>query len=75
MSLLEKIQEDIKRAMISKDEVTRDTLRMVASEMKTRRIELGRAQFDGNIAWVDSLTGILYFESDLSVLGCYKPPS
>lgn len=42
MSLLDRIQEDIKRAMISKDEMTRDTLRMVASEMKNRRIELGR---------------------------------
>jgi len=42
MSLLSKIQEDIKQAMRDKAEVARDTLRMVASDMKNLRIELGR---------------------------------
>lgn len=42
MSLLTKIQDDIKQAMRDKNELARDTLRMVASDMKNRRIELGR---------------------------------
>jgi hypothetical protein len=42
MSLLTRIQEDIKQAMRSRDELRRDTLRMVASELKNVRIERGR---------------------------------
>ena len=42
MSLFTKIQEDLKTAMRAKNEVARDTLRMVVSEMKNTRIELQR---------------------------------
>ena len=42
MSLIEKISEDLKQAMRDKNEVARDTLRMVQADMKNRRIELQR---------------------------------
>ena len=35
MSLLDKIAVDLKKAMLEKDEVTRDTLRMIKSELLT----------------------------------------
>jgi uncharacterized protein YqeY len=35
MALLEQINADLKRAMLERDEVTRDTLRMVKSELLT----------------------------------------
>ncbi len=35
MSLLEQINADLKKAMLARDEVTRDTLRMVKSELLT----------------------------------------
>jgi len=35
MSLLEQINADLKKAMLERDEVTRDTLRMVKSELLT----------------------------------------
>jgi len=35
MSLLEQINSDLKKAMLERDEVTRDTLRMVKSELLT----------------------------------------
>jgi hypothetical protein len=35
MSLLEQINDDLKKAMLERDEVTRDTLRMVKSELLT----------------------------------------
>jgi len=35
MSLLEQINADLKKAMLGRDEVTRDTLRMVKSELLT----------------------------------------
>lgn len=40
MGLIEKIAEDLKQAMRDKNEVARDTLRMVQSDMKNRGIEL-----------------------------------
>lgn len=42
MSLREKIEADIKTAMRERNEVRRDTLRMVLSALKNRRIEVGR---------------------------------
>lgn len=42
MTISDKIQEDLKVAMREKNEVARDTLRMVVSEMKNQRIELQR---------------------------------
>lgn len=42
MSLMDKIQTDLKQAMRDKNEVARETLRMVLADMKNRRIELQR---------------------------------
>jgi len=42
MSLSSRIQDDLKAAMRAKNEVARDTLRMVVAAMKNARIELGR---------------------------------
>jgi uncharacterized protein YqeY len=42
MSLIEQMVEDLKQAMRDKNEVARDTLRMVQADMKNRRIELQR---------------------------------
>lgn len=42
MSLREKIMEDLKAAMRGGDEVARDTLRMLKSELMNREIELGK---------------------------------
>lgn len=42
MGLIERISEDLKQAMRDKNVVARDTLRMVQSDMKYRRIELQR---------------------------------
>ena len=42
MPLITRIQSDLKSAMLARNELVRDTLRMVMSEMKNRRIELGR---------------------------------
>jgi len=47
MPLITKIQSDLKAAMLAKNELVRDTLRMVMSEMKNRRIELGREPDEG----------------------------
>ena len=41
MSLQERIQADLKDAMRAGDELRRDTLRMVISGLKNRRIEVG----------------------------------
>ncbi|MFT7671109.1 MAG: hypothetical protein ACI8X5_003825 [Planctomycetota bacterium] len=49
MSLQDRIQEDIKQAMRDKNVVTRDTLRMVSSEMKNSRIELQRDLEDEDV--------------------------
>lgn len=42
MSLGDRIDEDLKTAMRAKNEVARETLRMVIAGFKNRRIELGR---------------------------------
>jgi len=42
MTISDKIQEDLKVAMREKNEIARDTLRMVVSELKNQRIELQR---------------------------------
>ena len=41
MSLRERIESDMKQAMLDRDTVARDTLRMVLAGLKNRRIELG----------------------------------
>lgn len=41
-SLNERIMADLKQAMLDKDEVTRDALRMVKTELGRREVELGR---------------------------------
>jgi len=46
MSLKERIDTDLKKAMLAKDELTRDTLRMVKSELMKREIELGGEMSD-----------------------------
>lgn len=47
MPLITKVQSDLKAAMLAKNELVRDTLRMVLSEMKNRCIEVGRELDDG----------------------------
>lgn len=42
VALRETIDADLKRAMLDKDEVARDTLRAIKSELMNREIELGR---------------------------------
>ena len=42
MGLWQQIEADIKTAMLERDAVRRDTLRMVLAGLKNRRIELGR---------------------------------
>ncbi len=42
MSLMDRIQEDLKQAMRDKNEVARETLRMVLADAKNRRIEVQR---------------------------------
>lgn len=42
MSLRERIDQDLKRAMLDKNEVARDALRLVKSELLLREVELGR---------------------------------
>jgi uncharacterized protein len=41
-TLNERIMADLKRAMRDKDEVARDTLRMIKSDLGRREVELGR---------------------------------
>jgi len=52
MSLLEKIQEDLKRALKDRDEVRLSVLRMLKSEIKYREIDAGRALEEGEIVRV-----------------------
>lgn len=47
MPLITKIQSDLKAAMLAKNNLVRDTLRLVLSEMKNRRIEVGQ-DLDGS---------------------------
>lgn len=42
MSLRERIDQDLKRAMLEKNEMARDALRVVKSELLLREVELGR---------------------------------
>ncbi|MBX7192070.1 MAG: GatB/YqeY domain-containing protein [Sandaracinaceae bacterium] len=42
MSLRERIDQDLKRAMLDKNETARDALRVVKSELLLREVELGR---------------------------------
>ncbi len=42
MSLRERIDQDLKRAMLDKNEVARDALRLVKSELLLKEVELGR---------------------------------
>lgn len=42
MSLIDTLNADLKSAMLSKDVMTRDTLRMILAGVKNLRIELGR---------------------------------
>jgi uncharacterized protein YqeY len=42
MTLGERIQADLKEAMKAQNAIVRDTLRLVTSELKNRRIELGK---------------------------------
>jgi len=42
MPLITKIQSDLKAAMLARNDLVRDTLRLVMSEMKNRRIEIGQ---------------------------------
>lgn len=43
MSLEERLQSDMKQAMRDKNEVARDTLRMVLAELRKKEAELGKA--------------------------------
>lgn len=49
MALLERLQSDLAAAMRDKDELRRDTLRMVLADLKNKRIELGRDLTDENV--------------------------
>ena len=46
MSLRQKIEQDIKTAMLARNEVARDTLRMVLNGIKNREMETGRDSTD-----------------------------
>ncbi len=49
MGLFEDLQQSLKQAMLDKDEIKRETLRMVISGVKNRRIELGRDLTDDDV--------------------------
>ena len=49
MSLLDTLNADLKTAMLSKDVLTRDTLRMILAGVKNMRIELGRDLEDADV--------------------------
>jgi uncharacterized protein YqeY len=46
VSLYERLQQDVKQAMLARDEVTRDTLRMVIAAVKRHELEGGKAITD-----------------------------
>lgn len=46
MSIKERIEADLKKAMLAKDVITRDTLRMLKSDLMKREIELGGEMSD-----------------------------
>ena len=49
MSLLQTLENDMKNAMREKKALVRDTLRMVLSDLKNRKIEVGRELDDDEI--------------------------
>lgn len=51
-ALKERIESDIKAAMLARDEIRRDTLRMVLSSIKNKRIELGKDLDDAAVLGV-----------------------
>ncbi|MCA9603111.1 MAG: GatB/YqeY domain-containing protein [Polyangiales bacterium] len=52
MTILERIVADMKQAMRDKNEVARDTLRMLKSDVGRRELELGRAPDDAEVTEV-----------------------
>lgn len=48
-SLLETLQADVRDAMRARDDLTRDTLRMVLAAAKSREIDAGHAPSDGEM--------------------------
>jgi uncharacterized protein YqeY len=54
MSLIEKISEDLKNAMKTKDELRLSCLRMLKASMKNKQVEKGRELEDGEIQTVIS---------------------
>jgi uncharacterized protein YqeY len=46
MTLKARILEDLKKAMLAKDELTRDTLRMVKADLMNKEVETGRDATD-----------------------------
>ncbi len=52
MALFEDLQRNLKEAMLARDELRRETLRMVIAGCKNRRIELGRDLTDEDVAAV-----------------------
>ncbi len=49
MTLREQIDQDLKKAMLAKDETARDALRLVKSELLLREVELGRSIEDAEV--------------------------
>lgn len=49
MSLRERIDQDLKRAMLEKNEMARDALRLVKSELLLLEVELGRPLEDAEV--------------------------
>ena len=49
MTLREQIDQDLKRAMLDKNEVARDSLRQVKSEFILREVDLGRGLEDNEV--------------------------
>ena len=49
MTLREQIDQDLKKAMLAKNETARDALRLVKSELLLREVELGRAIEDAEV--------------------------
>ena len=49
MTLREQIDQDLKRAMLEKNETARDSLRQVKSEFILREVDLGRGLEDGEV--------------------------
>ena len=52
MTLFSKLQDALKRAMLARDELQREALRMVIAAAKNRRIELGRELSDEDVVAV-----------------------